>query len=69
VTFNASESVDAALTRERLAGGQRSDREVLRSILSEIEYCEARDLQKDRIPAWRHEVERRLQVPRRGRSR
>jgi hypothetical protein len=58
--FNAEKSVDAALIRERASGGRRSDREVLESIMSEIEYCEARGLQRGALPAWRAEVERRL---------
>ena len=65
--FNAKKSVDTALTRERLFG-RRSDREVLRSIMSEVEYCEANGLQRDNTPAWRAEVERRLgKSERRGR--
>ena len=58
--FSAKKSVDAALTRERLAGGRRSERQVLKSIMSEIEYCEAKGLQKGVIKDWRAEVERRL---------
>jgi hypothetical protein len=59
--FNARASVDAALIREHLAGSGRSDREVLEQILAEVEYCEANGLQQDTTPAWRAEVERRLQ--------
>jgi hypothetical protein len=65
--FDAAKSVDAALTRERVSGGKRPDREVLRSIMSEIGYCEARGLQRDALPAWRAEVERRLAGRRRRR--
>jgi hypothetical protein len=58
--FSARKSVDAALIRERLGSGRRSEREALQSILSEVEHCERNGLQQDNAPAWRAEVERRL---------
>lgn len=58
--FNARKSVNAALIRERVSRSGRSDRAVLKQIMSEIEYCEAHGLQKDDTPAWRAEVERHL---------
>lgn len=61
--FNAKKSVDAALARERRSSGRRPGREVLKQIMSEVEYCEANGLQRDNTPAWRAEVERRLRNP------
>lgn len=58
--FNARKSVDAALARERMNGGSRTEREVLRAVLSEVEHCEANGCQSGDLPAWREEAEKRL---------
>jgi hypothetical protein len=62
--FDAGASVDAALIREHMGSGSRTDREVLESLMSEVEYCEANANEfsrPDEVRAWRAEVERRLE--------